>query len=125
MSENMEKALRVLTERILTPILYTIEYDYKINFICFCDKNIKLSDLYEAENELTDILGIPAEIIDIREFSEPDRMEVLKRATLVYSADPEMEKIFISSVAEDYAKCLMEKMSMIARYRHTGSGYLQ
>ena len=125
MADNIEKALRLFTERILTPILYMVEYDDKINFICFCDKNIKMKDIYDTNRALTDILGVSAEIIDIREFSEPDRMELLKNATLVYSADPLLEQIFIASMAEDYKNSIAEKMSMLERYKETGSGYLQ
>lgn len=124
MTENMETALRLLKEKILTPVLYMLEYDDRINFICFCDKSIKMQDLYNAETEITNVLGVPTEIIDIREFSEPDRLEILRDAELVYSEDPLVEQIFIASMAEDYRNAVAEKQNMLERYKHTGSYYL-
>jgi hypothetical protein len=125
MADNIYKAIHLLREKILTPILYMIEYSDRINFICFCDKNIKMEELYNTSSELTNILGIPAEIMDIREFSEADRLDILKNAKLVYSEDPIIEQIFIASMAEDYRNSVMEKLSMIDRYKQTGSYYLQ
>ena len=125
MADNIDKAIHLLREKILTPILYMIEYIDRINFICFCDKNIKMEELYNTSSELTNILGIPAEIMDIREFSEADRLDILKNAKLVYSEDPIIEQIFIASMAEDYRNSVMEKLSMIDRYKQTGSYYLQ
>lgn len=124
MTQNLETALQLLRERILTPVLYMLEYDDRINFICFCDKNIKMQDLYDTETELTDILGLPTEIIDIREFAEPDRMEILKTAELVYSEDPLIEKIFVVAMAEDYRNAVAEKQSLLERHKQTGSYYL-
>ena len=66
MNENMETAVKCFKERILTPILYMLEYEDKVDFICFCDQNIKLKELNEVSGKLTDILGVPAEVIDIR-----------------------------------------------------------
>lgn len=125
MADNINKAIHLLREKILTPILYMMEYSDRINFICFCDKNIKMEELYNTSSELTNILGIPAEIMDIREFSEADRLDILKNAKLVYSEDPIIEQIFIASMAEDYRNSVMEKLSMIDRYKQTGSYYLQ
>ena len=97
MTDTMETAVKLFRKRILTPVLYIMEYTDKVEFICFCDKNIKMNVLYSACQDLTDILGIPAEIIDIREFSEADRVEVLKSAMLVFSEDAFIERIFENS----------------------------
>ena len=125
MEEQIDTAVKLLCEKVLTPILYMIEYDDKINFICFCDKNIKLNELYSVSTELMEILKRPVEIIDIREFSEADRIEILKTAQLVYSEDPVIEQIFVASMAEDLREVLTEKFSMIDRKEKTGTYFLQ
>ena len=72
-----------------------------------------------------EILKRPVEIIDIREFSEADRIEILKTAQLVYSEDPVIEQIFVASMAEDLREALTEKFSMIDRKEKTGTYFLQ
>lgn len=125
MTDTMETAVKLFRKRILTPVLYIMEYTDKVEFICFCDKNIKMNVLYSACQDLTDILGIPAEIIDIREFSEADRVEVLKSAMLVFSEDAFIERIFENSIVEDYRIAVNEKINMLNRYKSSGSCYLQ
>ena len=125
MNENMETAVKCFKERILTPILYMLEYEDKVDFICFCDQNIKLKELNEVSGKLTDILGVPAEVIDIREFSESDRIEILKNAKLVYAEDPIIEQVFVASMAEDFNNSINKKREMLNRYMSTGSIYLQ
>lgn len=125
MEDINEKAIRLFKEKILTPVLYIMEYKEKVEFICFCDKNIKMSVLNSVGEELTEILGKPAEIVDIREFSEADRVEVLKTAEPAFSEDAFIERVFISSIAEDYRMAAAEKNNMLNRYKSSGSCYLQ
>ncbi len=125
MTDTMETAVQLLKEKILTPVLYVLEYTDKVEFVCFCDKNIKMNILYSTCDALTDILGVPAEIIDIREFSEADRIEVLKSATLAFSEDDLIERVFKNSIAEDYRNAATEKKNMLNRYKNSGSCYLQ
>lgn len=125
MTDEMEKAVELLRERILTPVLYVMKYTDKIEFICFCDKNIKMNMIYSVCDELTEILEIPTEIIDIREFSEVDRVEILKSAELAFSEDAFIERVFESSIAEDYRIAVNEKINMLNRYKNSGSCYLQ
>ena len=116
MNENMETAVKCFKERILTPILYMLEYEDKVDFICFCDQNIKLKELDEVSGKLTDILGVPAEVIDIREFSESDRIEILKNAKLVYAEDPMIEQIFAASMAEDFNNSINNSTYILAYF---------
>lgn len=125
MQENIETAVRLITEKILTPVLYMLEYDDRVNFICFYDKNIKTKDLYDVSAKLTDLLGMPAEIVDIREFSEADRLEILKTAELVHSEDPLIEQLFVASMTEDFRIAVREKTQMIERNDKTGTYFVQ
>lgn len=125
MTDMVEKAIKVFKEKILTPVLYIMEYEDKVEFICFCDKNVKMNILYSVGEELAEILGKPAEIIDIREYSEADRVEILKSAELAFSEDTFIERVFESSIAEDHRLAMIEKNNMLNRYKSSGSCYLQ
>lgn len=125
MTEKMEEAVELLKENILTPLLYVVEYDNMVQFICFCDKNIKLKVLYETADKITAVLGVTAEIFDIREFSEAERLEIMSHGQMVYSENPMIEEMFMLSMAEDYRKTVAEKNYMLERYRENGAYYLQ
>ena len=125
MEKSIDTAIKVLCEKVLTPVLYMIEYEDRINFICFCDRNIKVDELYNVSTQLMDILDIPVEIIDIREFSEADRIEILRTAELVYSEDPMIEQIFVASMAEDLRDALKRKFDMLDRKDKTGTYFIQ
>ena len=125
MTKSIDTAIKVLCEKVLTPVLYMIEYEDRINFICFCDRNIKVDELYNVSTQLMDILDIPVEIIDIREFSEADRIEILRTAELVYSEDPMIEQIFVASMAEDLRDALKRKFDMLDRKDKTGTYFIQ
>lgn len=125
MQENIRSAIRLITEKVLTPVLYMLEHDDRIDFICFCDKSVKLEELYDVSAKLTEMLGTPAEIIDIREFSEVDRLEVLKTAELIHSEHPLIEQVFIASMTQDFQLAVRKKTDMIDRNQKTGTYFVQ
>ena len=39
--ELKNKLVKIISKNILTPVIYMIENDNLLDFICFCDRNIK------------------------------------------------------------------------------------
>ena len=123
--ETVNKAVRLISKRILTPVIYLSEYDGGAEFICFCDGNITMQELYDAEQELSKAIDMHVEILDIREFSESERLEILQDCELVYSENPFIEHLFAKSMMEDFRRILEEKHDMIVRKQDNGSYFLQ
>ncbi len=124
-TELKTKATDIITENILTPVLYLLEDDYQYEFVCFCDNNMDFDVIARTETELNALLQKNTVVIDIREYCEADRIEIIREAELIYTANPMFEKIFEVSMAEDYRRMAIEKAELLKRYENSGTVYLQ
>ena len=126
MTADMQmKMAQIISTNILTPVIYMIENEDVLDFICFCDRNITMQEIYNVEQAIKDETGHAAEIIDIREFPEAQRLDVINNATLIHSEDPIIESVFTQSMAEDYKLAMEVRKIVIDRVKETGTVYLQ
>ena len=115
----------IFNERILSPVLYMVEYDDIIDLICFCDRNIIIGEIYDTAAALQAATGKQFEIVDIREFDEADRIDIIHNAELIYSEDRLIEKIFEQSMLEDFEIMMREREEAHTRYADNQSPYVQ
>lgn len=120
-----EKMVKIISQNILTPIIYMIENEEIIDFICFCDRNITMQEIYNVEQIIKNETGKNVEIIDIREFDESERLEIVNTATLIHSEHPLIENIFTQSMIEDYKIAMDERRNVLLRQKELGICYLQ
>lgn len=120
-----EKMVKIISQNILTPIIYMIENEEIIDFICFCDRNITMQEIYNVEQIIKNETGKNVEIIDIREFDESERLEIVNTATLIHSEHPLIENIFTQSMIEDYKIAMGERRNVLLRQKELGICYLQ
>ncbi len=123
--DMIDKAVKIITEHILTPIIYLLESDDFLSFICFCDRHITMGEIYNAEKMLRDETGINAEIVDIREFSESERLDVVNQAVLIHTEHPMIEGVFTQSMIEDFKIAMQLRNDVLTRHREMGTVYLQ
>ena len=123
--EMLSNVTKIITSNVLTPVIYFIENDDTLEFICFCDRHITMQEIYNTEQLIKAETGQTAEIIDIREFSESERLEVIHNAQLIHSEHPMIEYVFAQSMVEDYRVAMEQRRSMLDRHRETGTFYLQ
>lgn len=124
-SELTERMARIISNNILTPVIYMIENKDTVDFICFCDRNITMQEIYNVEQIIKEETGKRAEIIDIREFGESERLEVINHATLIHSEHPLIESIFTQSMLEDFKIAMDERKGVLERHKECGTCYLQ
>ena len=98
--ELKNKLVKIISKNILTPVIYMIENDNLLDFICFCDRNIKMQEIYNVEQQIN-------------------------QATLIYSEHPLIEKIFAQSMMEDFKIAMDERKDVQQRYKECGTCYLQ
>lgn len=118
------EAVEIITDRLLTPVLYMYE-DEAVEFICFCDGKTEMEDIRETEKSVYINLGIKVEIVDIREFEETDRVEIIKNAMLVYAVNDIVRMAFESAMVSDLEKQSLKKQELIKRNDETGTYYAQ
>lgn len=124
-NELTDCIINIISENILTPVIYMLEQDDIIDLICFCDRNITMQDIYSVEILISERTGKQAEIIDIREFGEFERLYVISRARLIHSEHPIIEQIFTQSMAEDFKIAMEERKSALERHKLSGTCFLQ
>lgn len=125
---NSEKTIRlaqIISESILTPIIYMLEEENRLSFICFCDRHITMQEIYDVEQQLEKETGVKSDIIDIREYCETERVNVLSDAALIYSEHPLLEKIFAQTMLEEFRVAMAERKDVLARQKESGTYYLQ
>lgn len=120
-----DKIIKIFKEKILTPILYMVQYDDIVDLVCFCDRSITMQTIYDTANKIGKQIDKHVEIIDIREFDEADRLEIMKNAQLLYSEDPIIERIFEESMLEDFRIMLNQREETMSRYIENSTPYLQ
>ncbi|MBQ8300723.1 MAG: hypothetical protein IJX57_01980 [Clostridia bacterium] len=124
-TELTDRMAKIISKHVLTPVIYLIENGDVLDFICFCDKNITMQEIYSAQQQIKEETGKDAEIIDIREFGESERLEVINNATLIHSEHPLIEKVFAQSMMEDFKIAMEERNDVLARHKLSGTCYLQ
>lgn len=123
--ELINKLAKIISDNILTPIIYMIENNNVLDFICFCDRNIKMQEIYDVEQQIKELTGKNVEIVDIREFGESERLEVINQAVLIHSEHPLVEKVFANSMVEDFKLAMEKRNNVLVRHRESGTCYLQ
>ena len=84
-----------------------------------------MQEIYNVEILIEREVGKPTEIIDIREFSEFERLNVISRAKLIHTVNPMIEQVFMQSMTEDLKIAMEEKKSAIERHKMSGTCFLQ
>ena len=122
--EKLDKAIDIILENILTPVLYMYD-DEVTEFIVFSDSRVMDGEVFRrTEAEISFNLGMNVEIIDMREFDQSDRTEIMLNAELLYSESDVMLASFEKALFEDMELQTFEKIIAIERKSETGTYYL-
>lgn len=115
--------IETVTERVLTPVIYMFEEEI-IELIVFCDGNMDVNILRDTEDEIYSAVGVKTELVDIREFDEFDRWQIVQNAELIYAVDEMMLTAFEMAMQRDVEFRAISKAMLFERRKDTGSYYL-
>ena len=115
--------IEIITERVLTPVVYMFEEEI-IELIVFCDGNMDVNILRDTENEIYARTGTKTELVDIREFDEFDRWQIVQNAELIYAMDDTVLAAFERAMQRDVEFRAISKAMLFERRKDTGSYYL-
>ena len=121
--EKLVGAIETILDNVLTPVIY-MYMDEVIEFVCFCDGNIDDEALRKTEEIIYTNYGISAEVLDIREFDEADRCDIVTNAELVYAVDDIVKMLFETAMFADIEAIMEEKRATLKRKDETGTYYL-
>ncbi len=115
---------KIILENLLTPIIYKYDDEYETNFICFCDRNVIMSDLHKLETKLETLLNKRVTVLDVREIPETERIDIINKGTLIYYEDELIKNIFEHSMVADFYKALKTKKEILERNKICGTIHL-
>lgn len=121
--QSLQEAVNIILDRILTPILYVFR-DEILEFVCFPDSKTNPEDFYDTEKAIYENLGLRTEILDIRDFPEEERMEIINNAELAYAEDDLVKMLFETAMIADNDRTQNYKKELISRKNETGSYYI-
>ncbi len=121
--EKLIGAIETILDNILTPVIY-MYMDEVIEFVCFCDANVEEEALRKTEEIIYENYGISSEVLDIREFDESDRCDIVTNAELVYAVDDIVKMLFETAMFADIDSIMEQKRDAIKRKSETGTYYL-
>lgn len=121
--EKLIGAIETILENILTPVIY-MYMDEVIEFVCFCDGKAEEEILRQTEKMIYVNYGLSVEILDIREFDESDRYDIVMNAELVYAVDEVVKMLFETAMLADIEMIKDEKRALLDRKNETGTYYL-
>lgn len=121
--ETLSCIIETVTECVLTPVVYMFEEEI-IELIVFCDGNMDVNILRDTENEIYTRTGVKTELVDIREFDEFDRWQIVQNAELIYAVDDTVLKAFERAMQRDVEFRAISKAMLFERRKDTGSYHL-
>lgn len=118
--ETLTCIIETVTKNVLTPVIYMFEEEI-IELIVFCDGNMDVNILRDTENEIYVRTGIKTELVDIREFDEFDRWQIVQNAKLIYALDNTVLTAFERAMQRDVEVRAILKAVLFERHDGTGS----
>lgn len=121
----IKEAVSLLTNKILTPVLYKKQSEYGMCFIGFFDSDVSFGEIGRVSGELSYLLKTPVEILDIRSFNKSIRFDLIKSCEMVYAANEESERLFETSVLMDKQQIMHDRSAVIERNESCRTFYIQ
>ncbi len=124
-TKTEETIVKIFNDKILTPVLFMMEAENVVCLIGFFDRDLDDATVLETASSIYGETGLAAEIFDIREFSESERLDILNNASIVYSESELVRSIFVMSMVEDLNRMIYRREEMLSRYKEFKTPYLQ
>ena len=125
MKNAINTVAQIIAKTILSPLVYMVEHDGRIDFVYITNEPIGEDALYDVQSSAESLLKCDVDIIDIRYFSEFDKINLLQQSKIVYCENPMLPKMIEVKALESLKTMLQEKNNLISRIEEIGCYYLQ
>lgn len=123
--EMIADAVNIINDRLLTPVIYYLDYGYKADFVCFFEIDVDEEEIYKTEEAITKKTGVASQVVDIREFEPFDAADIVADGELVYSENSTMEGMFRAAIMTELQLRSAQKEIFIERKNVTNTLYIQ
>ncbi|MCX7714990.1 MAG: hypothetical protein N2171_04615 [Clostridia bacterium] len=123
--ENIKKAVCAISEKTFAQLIYMLEYEEGVNLIFVSNNLFDEKTIKNIEIEASGILECEVEVLDMREFDEADRIEIIRRANLIYCKNTLEKKIFEMETVAAYRELVEQRKSFMERKQECATFYLQ
>lgn len=125
MKSKVNTIAGLIAKTVLSPIVYMVEHDNRIDFVYITNEEISDDKLYDVQNSASILLKCDVDILDIRYFSEIDKLTLLKNSTPVYCENPILPKLVEANAIESIKLMTKQKNEIIERKSELGCYFLQ
>ena len=123
--DKITKAVEIILDGVLTPVIYMYEHEDWVEFVCFCDGKLTIGDLYATEQKVKCEIDKDVEIVDLREFDQSERLDIISNYKVVHSESDFLEHMIAAGMMTDFQHLLSERHTILERRQQSGTYYLQ
>lgn len=115
----------LIARAFFSPLVYMVEHDNRIDFVYITDRDISEDTLYDVQASASLMLKCDVDILDIRYFSEVDKLMLLRHSKLVYCENPMLPQIIETRAEENLKAMVRQKKDITNRKAESGCWFLQ
>lgn len=125
--DKIEQAIKMILKNMLVHMIYMVEHDDtgSINFIFISNDRIGEDMIVDLENALCRKFKCEINLISMYDFDIPDRIDIMKRAELVYCESKVIKQIFEIELNTAYKTMMDERKRFIERKSECATYYIQ
>ena len=125
--DKIEQAIKMILKNMLVHMIYMVEHDDtgSINFIFIGNDRIDEDMIVELENALCRKFKCEINLISMYDFDIPDRIDIMKRAELVYCESKVIKQIFEIELNTAYKTMMDERKRFMERKSECATYYIQ
>ena len=118
-----DKIIEIMKLNLLTPVIYLLDEEI-LTVVGFFDGQTQMNQLYQTQQKLETALKTEVNICDIRDFTEADRIDIIKNGDLIFCETPLVKSLFETAMYEDYKMSESKRIDTIERNKKSGTVFL-
>lgn len=125
MKNKVDTIAELIAKTVFSPLVYMVEHDDRIDFVYITNEEISDDKLYDVQNSASVLLKCDVDILDIRYFSEVDKLTLLRSSKPIYCENPILPKLIETKAVESIKIMVKQKNDIIDRKSEFGCYFLQ
>lgn len=120
-----KEAVDIILKSVVTAVLYMVEHNGRVDFIYVSQSTVSDEILYPVQEELKNLFDCDVELVDINYFDILDRLQVIKKAEMVYCEGEKTKDGLQWQMAKEIQDYMHKRVELIKRRKEDGVFYMQ
>lgn len=125
MNDKITEAAKIIAKNVFAMLIYAVEHDNRVDFVYFADNTPDEDIINAAQESALKLLGCDVGILDIRDFTEFDRIQLIQKGVPIYSISPVLPQLAENKAIETMKTIVYEKSRMCKMKKECGSFFYQ